>query len=138
MAEVLMVAPAVLSLVSAGQQAKGLRAQAKAADQAAKAQQLQATQVEAERARELNDTIATIDALRAGRGASLDSPTAQIVERKTKKRSADITLAETLSIRQGAHASRLQGAGLRSSASAALVSGFANASTSLASAFPGD
>ena len=127
---------AALSLVSASQQSKGMKMQARAADQAAKSQMLQAKQVEAERTKELNDTIATIDALRAGRGASLDSPTAQVVERQTKKRSADIMLAETLGIREGAQGSRLQAAGLRSSASAALISGYARAGTTLASAFP--
>ena len=121
----------IFSLVSSRQQAKSLKVQARAADAAAKAELLRAKQTEAEHARTLNDTVATIDALRAGRGASLDSPTARLIERRTRKRSADVMLAQTLGIRESAYGRRLEGAGYRNSASAALLGGWAKATPSL-------
>lgn len=57
---------------------------------------LKATQEEVIRRRELNDTLSTINAVRAGRGLSLNSPTGKTIVKNTiSEANKDIQIAKT-------------------------------------------
>ena len=124
------------SLLSGIGQARSMDAQAKAADYRAKGLKLQGKQVAAERARDLNMILGTIDAIRSGRNVSLDSPTAMVIERANKNRSDAIGNAEQLEIGQGITDAKYSAKELRKGKKFAIIGGIANAASSLASSFP--
>ncbi len=130
----LMVASAGASLFGGFAEARGMDAQAKAAEYRAKGLKLQGRQVGAERARDLNQVLSTIDAIRAGRNVSLDSPTAMVIERANKNRSDAIGNAEQLEIAQGITSEKYSASQLRKGKKFAVIGGFAQAASSLASA----
>jgi hypothetical protein len=123
------------SLAGGFMEAKGLDAQANAADYKARNLALQANQTKATRAVELNDTMATIDAIRGSRNVSLDSPTAMVIERARKQKSDDVTNAEVLGIRQGITEANYEAKNARSGKKWALASGVLGAAGSLAQGF---
>lgn len=130
----LMVASAGLGLMGGVSEARSMDAQAKAAEYRAKGLKLQGRQVGAERARDLNQVLSTIDAIRSGRNVSLDSPTAMVIERANKNRSDTISNAEQLEIAQGITDAKYSASALRKGKKFALIGGLANAATSLAGA----
>jgi len=129
-----MVASAGMSLLGGVGEARSMDAQAKAAEYRAKGLKLQGKQVGAERARDLNMILGTIDAIRSGRGVSLDSPTAMVIERAQKKRSDTIGNAEQLEIAQGVVSEKYSASQLRKGKKFAILGGFAQATSQLAGA----
>ena len=124
------------SLLSGIGQARSMDAQAKAMDYRAKGLKLQGKQVAAERSRDLNMILGTIDAIRSGRNVSLDSPTAMVIERANKNRSDAIGNAEQLEIAQGITDARYSAKEMRKGKKFAIIGGLTQAAGSLASAFP--
>lgn len=129
----MMAVSAGASLLGGFGQARSMDAQAKAAEYRAKGLKLQGKQVAAERAMELNSILGTIDAIRAGRGVSLDSPTAMVIERARKNRSDAIGNAEQLEIAQGITDAKYSASELRRGKKFAIIGGIAQAAGSLAS-----
>lgn len=130
----MMVISAGASLLGGIGQARSMDAQAKAAEYRARGLALQGKQVAAERAMELNQILGTIDAIRAGRNVSLDSPTAMVIERARKNRSDAIGNAEQLEIAQGITDAKYSASQLRKGKKFALIGGIAQAAGSLAQA----
>lgn len=129
----MMAVSAGASLLGGFGQARSMDAQAKAAEYRAKGLKLQGKQVASERAMELNSILGTIDAIRAGRGVSLDSPTAMVIERARKNRSDTIGNAEQLEIAQGITDAKYSARELRRGKKFAIIGGIAQAAGSLAS-----
>lgn len=69
---------------TASAQRKQLNAEARLAERQVKDIDLQSLQASGQRRAALNDSLSTIDALRASSGLDLDSPTAQAIERQTR------------------------------------------------------
>jgi hypothetical protein len=131
-----------MSVVSAGGsilggigQARSMDAQAKAEEYRAKGLKLQGKQMAAERARDLNMMLGTIDAIRSGRNVSLDSPTAMVIERARKNNSDRITGAEQLEVAQEITSSKYSAKQLKKGKKFAIIGGFTQAAGTLASAF---
>lgn len=70
---------------AASAQKKQLNAEARLAERQAQDIDLQALQVSGQRRQALNDSLSTIQALRASSGLDLDSPTAVAIERQVQK-----------------------------------------------------
>ena len=126
---------AVSSLAGGFAQARGLDAQRQAAEYQAKNLRLQAKQVGAENARDLNETLSTIDAIRSYRNVSIDSPTAMVIERTRKTRAQDVDNAQRLEIMQGVTDARYQAKMAKKAKPFAILSGIGGAASSLASGF---
>lgn len=129
----MMAVSAGASLLGGIGEARSMSAQAKAAEYRAKGLALQGKQVAAERARDLNQILGTIDAIRSGRNVSLDSPTAMVIERAQKRRSDTIGNAEQLEIAQGITDAKYSAKQLRKGKKFAIIGGIAQAAGSLAS-----
>ena len=140
MGETLAIASAIASVVSAGAGlAGGLQGRAAAnverqqIEEQAKLGALQAKQAEEERRNELARTLATQDAIRAGRGVDLFSATGATIRSQTMADAeADI---ENIRINQGSAAARYGLAGQAASArgTGALVGGIGAAAGGLLS-----
>lgn len=77
------------TVISTGQKISQQEERAAASKRAAKAGRIKADQADAAYRSELNDTLATIDAIRASTGAAAGSPTS-IAVKKEQRRNSDI------------------------------------------------
>lgn len=136
------IASAGMSVASGIQQSSAANAQAKfqkqQMDTAARDELLAGTQEEVIRRRELNDTLSTINAMRAGNGLSLSSPTARTIERTNIDNAGrDIGIAKTNAAARSS-SYRLQGQAAKikgnTDSISALMGGFGN-SMSILSAY---
>ncbi|TXH13843.1 MAG: hypothetical protein E6R03_10590 [Hyphomicrobiaceae bacterium] len=135
MAIVSTVASAGMSVVGGVQQANYAKAEAKFQQQqmndAARDELLAGVQEETQRRKQLNDTMSTLNAMRAGRGLSLSSPSARVIEKTSiTNASRDIGIAKTNamvrsdSYRKQGQAARIKG---QSAASSAIWGGVGDA-----------
>lgn len=134
--------PIVLSAVSTAVGVYSSIKQGEAQSAAFKAQQQQqqqheqqlrtrALQDEAARREELTAQLSTIDAIRAGRGLSLDSPTALTIRNDTTDSAMDNMRVSRLNILNGAESARQSAEQSGAAASTALTSGYLSGATSL-------
>ena len=135
MSQAMSIVSATGSILGGIGQARSLDAQAKAEEYRAKGIKLQGKQMAAERARDLNMMLGTIDAIRSGRNVSLDSPTAMVIERARKNNSDRITNAEQLGISQEISSSKYSAQQLRVGKKYAIIGGFTQAAGTLAQSF---
>jgi hypothetical protein len=129
------IAASVIGAVSAVGQgvaaSRAATAQARQYEAQAKALRTQAMQAEADRRAELDSTLGTIAAIRAGRGLIRTSPTGRAIAGGiTEDAMADIT-AERANILGQASAASQAAAASRAAGSQARISGFLTGATSL-------
>lgn len=96
-AAVAQTAMSVIGSVQEGRQAVAdAKFEQRQYEDAARDELIASAQEEAQRRRELNDTLATIDAMRAGRGLSQQSPTARALRKSaTDNAMTDIGIGKT-------------------------------------------
>lgn len=115
------------SLLSGFSQASALKSQAKEAEYNARNADLQASQASAERRKQLNESFAAIDAIRAQRNVASGSPTDMAIRQDFRKRSYEAEDAEQLGIRIGAVGMRTRAAEARRAAPFAVIAGIGQA-----------
>lgn len=101
--------------------------QAMLAESQAKDTDLQALQASERRREDLRSAVAAISAQRAQRGLSLDSPTAQAIEREMRRQSVRDEGVERYGYRNRAAALRMQSGAFRRAAKYGLVQGYLGA-----------
>ncbi|MBI1359873.1 MAG: hypothetical protein GC155_06255 [Alphaproteobacteria bacterium] len=128
---------AVASLVSGAKQSQALKEQSLQAEYNARNLELQGQQVSAQRRAELNQSLSTIDAIRAGRNVASGSPTELAVKSDFRQRSRDAENQDVLAYRVGAFGTRYKGDQARRAAPFAIVGGIGQAAGSLAGGLAG-
>lgn len=130
---------AIATVASAGASIMGGRArysenmtQAMLAESQAKDTDLQALQASERRREDLRAAMSAFSASRAGRGLSLDSPTAQAIEREMRRQSVRDEGVERYGYRNRSAALRLQSKSFRRAAKTGLVQGYLNAAGTVA------
>ncbi|MCW2244752.1 multidrug resistance efflux pump [Azospirillum fermentarium] len=131
LAAVSTAAGAYSSIQQGQAQSAALKAQAEAQRRQEEAQRTAALQREAQRREELLSQQSTVDALRAGRGLSGDSPTALRIRQDVTGDAMDAMRVERLNILNGADSSRMSAEQSDAAASTALTTGYLRAGTSL-------
>lgn len=124
----------VTSIGSGLQRRKAALEQAYAAEYRANIQRIRAKQVGAQGSRQTNQVLDGIRALRAGRGVSMDSPTAQAIERGVRDRGNEAENTAILSQLLGMDAEQNKARGLRDAAPWYAIQGFADGLSSFAKA----
>lgn len=122
------------TLLSGAGESAALKSEAKSLEYQAKAERLRGKQISAARRDDLNDTLATIDAIRASRGVSLDSPSAVAYRRHVVKTSQTNENVEVLSSKFRETDIKTQAAAKRRAAPFTLLAGISR-SANLASGF---
>lgn len=119
-------------LGTASAQKKQLNAEARLAERQAQDIDLQSLQASGQRRAALNDSLSTIQALRASSGLDLDSPTAQAIERQTRKDAVTNEQIEQVGFNNQKFAARYGAQIKRAGAKNAMTTGFLNAAVSTA------
>lgn len=131
----MMAASAAVSTYASVKQGQAQSAAFKAQQQQQQQREEQlrtaAMQDEAARREELVSQLSTADAIRAGRGMSLTSPTALAIRDDATDTAMDDMRNSRLNILNGAESARQQGEQAGSAASSALTSGYLGAGKSL-------
>lgn len=122
-----------LSVFGGIKKRQSLKEQALAAEYEARSFDLRAKQVAADRQAELRDAFASIAVARSGAGLSLDSPTAQAIENRARRKSNSAEFREVLGERQAAFSKRNEAKQLRQAGNMALISGLAQGISSASS-----
>lgn len=122
----------ILSIASGFSKAKAANTEAANLDRIASDKGLQAKQVSAIRREERNEALSTINAVRAARGLSIDSPGSSAIKARTRERADENENAEVLSIKNEQQTLINQAASKRRSAKFAVIGGFGKALTSIA------
>ncbi len=122
----------VYSSIKQGEaQSAALKAQQQQQQQREQQLRTQALQDEAARREELTSQLSTIDAIRAGRGNSLTSPTALTIRDDVTNDAMDNMRVSRLNILNGAESARQSAEQSGAAASTALTSGYMRGATSL-------
>ena len=124
---------ATASLMGGFERRRAAKEQAMAAEYRAGISRLRSKQVAAEGARNLNDTIGAINAIRAARGLSQDSGTAQAIARGAREDNAAATNSAVLSELLDMDAERNKARSLKRSAGMYAFQGFAEAASTMSS-----
>lgn len=106
--------------------------QAMLAESQAKDTDLQAMQASERRREDLRAAVSAFNASRAGRGLSLDSPTAQAIAREMRRQSVRDEGVERYGYRNRSAALRLQSRQFKGAAKMGLVQGYLGAASSVA------
>lgn len=137
MAQAAPIAATVLSagssLMAGRETARGYVAEAAQAESQAKGTDLQALQSSERRREDRRAAIAAIEAQRASRGLSLDSPSAVAVEKEIRRQSVRDEGVERLGFMNQASALRRQAAVKRKGAKNAITMSYLNAASTLVS-----
>lgn len=132
MSQVLSAVPVVGSIVGGLGQRAALKSEAKSLEYQARAERLRGKQISAQRRAELNEALASIDAIRVGRGLGLDSPGGANLRRVNVRNAETNENAEVLSSKFRETDLKTAAAAKRRAAPFALIGGIANAASSLA------
>ena len=122
------------SIIQGQAGAASQRAQAKAAEIEARYADLRAKQIGAQRTEEINDVVASVNLIRANRGAGLDSATGRAIRKDRRKRGREARRAEILGIKAGRDSSLARASYLRSQSKVTETLGFINAASDFAQA----
>lgn len=121
-----------LSLASGFGQARALKTEAAQIERVREDEKVKAKQISAIRREETNQALATIDAVRAARGLSIDSGSGSNLRRVALSRARENENAEQLSSKNRQETLKTQAALKRRAAPFAILSGVAGATSSLA------
>lgn len=112
---------------TASAQKKQLNAEARLAERQAQDIDLQALQSSGQRRAALNDSLSTIQTMRAGSGLDLDSPTAIAIERQVRKDATTNEQIEQVGFNNQKFAARYGAQIKRAGAKNAMTAGYINA-----------
>lgn len=115
---------------TASAQKKQLNAEARLAERQAQDIDLQALQSSGQRRAALNDSLSTIQAMRASSGLDLDSPTAVAIERQVRKDAVTNEQIEQVGFNNQKYAARYGAQIKRAGAKNAMKLGYLNAAVS--------
>lgn len=138
MSQAISFLAAPLSLASGLGQARALRTEAAQLERVRADEALKGKQISAIRREQVNEALATIDAIRASRGLSIDGPGGVNIRRVNRDRARENENAEVLSSKNRQETLKTQAALKRRAAPFAILSGVGGAVSSLATGFGGE
>lgn len=135
MSQAFSIVGAGASLMGGFSQARALKTEAAQLERVRRDEKVQAKQLSALRREQANQALATIDAVRAARGLSIDSPGGVNIRRVNLQRARDNENAEQLTSKNRQETLKTQAALKRRAAPFAILSGVGAAASSLAQEF---